>query len=197
MSTRQSKNASQAALREASDGLARSRGHHCSGRSRGGCARDSPRALIQTQKRKDGQLLQREMFGLQIRRLPLLRRQGTRRKEPKSQQLNRLFQFVITPDTKARTAMFALSFDLKTCLFVQNSTFVSCLFVQNSTLVTCLFVQKSMLVSCLFVQNSTLVTCLFVQNSGQKSCLFVHVVQISHNYKERNVNRHIRSNSRR
>ena len=38
--------------------------------------------------------------------------------------------------------------------------------------------------TCLFVQNSTVVTCLFVQNLGQKSCLFVHVVQISHNYKE-------------
>lgn len=38
--------------------------------------------------------------------------------------------------------------------------------------------------TCLFVQDPTLVTCLFVQNSGQRSCLFVHVVQISHNYKE-------------
>lgn len=38
--------------------------------------------------------------------------------------------------------------------------------------------------TCLFVQDTTLVTCLFVQNSCQKSCLFVHVVQISHNYKE-------------
>ena len=162
MSTRQSKNDSQAASREASDGLARSRGHHRGGRSRSGCACDSLRALIQAQKRKGGQLLRREMFGLQIRRLSLLRRQGTRRKEPKTHQLNRLFQFVITPDTKARTAMFALSFDLETCLFVQ----------------------KSMLVTCLFVQNSTLVTCLFVQKSWQKSCLFVHVVQISHKYKE-------------
>ena len=176
MSTRQSKNASQAAVREASDGLARSRGHHRGGRSRGGCACDSLRALIQTQKGKDGQLLRREMFGLQIRRLSLLRRQRTRRKEPKSQQLNRLFQFVITPDTKARTAMFALSFDLKTCLFVQNSTLVTCLFVQDPTFVTCLFVQNSTFVSCLFVQNSTLVSCLFVQNPAQKSCLFVHIV---------------------
>lgn len=38
--------------------------------------------------------------------------------------------------------------------------------------------------TCLFVQDTTIVTCLFVQNSCQKSCLFVHVVQISHNYKE-------------
>ena len=197
MSTRQSKNASRAASREASDGLARSRGHHRGGRSRCGCARDSLRALIQAQKGKDGQLLRREVFGLQIRRLSLLRRQGARRKEPKSQQLNRLFQFVITPDTKARTAMFALSFDLKTCLFVQKSTIVTCLFVQKSMLVTCLFVQDPTLVTCLFVQKSTIVTCLFVQNSGQKSCLFMHVVQISHNYKEWIVNRYTRSNSRR
>ena len=184
MSTRQSKNASQAALREASDGLARSRGHHRGGRSRSGCACDSLRALIQAQKGKGEQLLRREMFGLQIRRLPLLRRQRTRRKEPKSQQLNRLFQFVITPDTKARTAMFALSFGLKTCLFVQKSMLVTCLFVQNSTFVTCLFVQNPTIVTCLFVQNLTFVSCLFVQKSWQKSCLFVHVVQISHNYKE-------------